>query len=251
MLIVADGAPGLTKAIEQCWPASDRQRCCVHRARNLYAKLPDRERERVKHAYWQALDERSDPSLSTSRTTPKDSPPRQILLNTTPVPAAGGGGGSGGGGSGGGGTGGVGAIGGKPGLPGNPKALPSLLGGLASLGSAAAVTNAGVVAIGTASNPPIASTTQSLTYGLAGAARAGRHGKQAVVVANGSTNIPSGTRRTVTLKLTSAGRTLLRRYKRLRTILKLTARGTDGRSASEALSVTLKVAQPVKRRRPR
>ena len=57
MLIVADGAPGLIKAIEQCWPASDRQRCCVHRARNLYAKLPDRERERVKHAYWQALDE--------------------------------------------------------------------------------------------------------------------------------------------------------------------------------------------------
>jgi transposase-like protein len=44
MLIVADGAPGLVKAIEQCWPASDRQRCCVHRARNLYAKLPERER---------------------------------------------------------------------------------------------------------------------------------------------------------------------------------------------------------------
>ena len=41
MLIVGDGAPGLIKAIEQCWPASDRQRCCVHRARNLYAKLPD------------------------------------------------------------------------------------------------------------------------------------------------------------------------------------------------------------------
>jgi putative transposase len=57
MLIVADGAPGLNKAIEQCWPASDRQRCCVHRARNLYAKLPERERERVKHAYWRALDD--------------------------------------------------------------------------------------------------------------------------------------------------------------------------------------------------
>jgi putative transposase len=57
MLIVADGAPGLIKAIEQCWPASDRQRCCVHRARNLYAKLPERERERFKHAYWQALDD--------------------------------------------------------------------------------------------------------------------------------------------------------------------------------------------------
>jgi putative transposase len=57
LLIVADGAPGLTKAIEQCWPASDRQRCCVHRARNLYAKLPERERERVKQAYWRALDD--------------------------------------------------------------------------------------------------------------------------------------------------------------------------------------------------
>jgi transposase-like protein len=57
MLIVADGAPGLVKAIEQCWPASDRQRCCVHRARNLYAKVPERERDRIKHAYWQALDD--------------------------------------------------------------------------------------------------------------------------------------------------------------------------------------------------
>jgi putative transposase len=57
MLVVADGAPGPTKAIEQCWPASDRQRCCVHRARNLYAKVPDRERERIRRAYWQALDE--------------------------------------------------------------------------------------------------------------------------------------------------------------------------------------------------
>jgi putative transposase len=57
MLIVADGAPGLITAIEQCWPASDRQHCAVHRVRNLLAKLPERERERVRRAYWQALDE--------------------------------------------------------------------------------------------------------------------------------------------------------------------------------------------------
>jgi putative transposase len=57
MLIVADGAPGPIKAIEQCWPASDRQRCCVHRARNLDAKLREREREQVKHASWRALDD--------------------------------------------------------------------------------------------------------------------------------------------------------------------------------------------------
>jgi putative transposase len=67
MLIVADGAPGLIKAIEQCWPASDRQRCCVHRARNLYAKLPERERERVKHAYWQALDDAINENDATQR----------------------------------------------------------------------------------------------------------------------------------------------------------------------------------------
>jgi hypothetical protein len=56
LLVVADGAPGLIKAAEQCWPASDRQHCAVHRVRNLLAKLPERERERVRHAYWQALD---------------------------------------------------------------------------------------------------------------------------------------------------------------------------------------------------
>jgi putative transposase len=57
MLIAADGAPGLIKAIEQCWPACDRQHCAVHRVRNLLAKLPDRERERVRKTYWQALDD--------------------------------------------------------------------------------------------------------------------------------------------------------------------------------------------------
>jgi putative transposase len=67
MLIVADGAAGLIKAIERCWPASDRQRCRVHRARNLYAKLPDRERERVKQAYWRALDDAISPSDARQR----------------------------------------------------------------------------------------------------------------------------------------------------------------------------------------
>jgi putative transposase len=60
LLVVADGAPGLIKAVEQCWPASDRQHCAVHRVRNLLAKLPERERERVRRAYWQALDDAID-----------------------------------------------------------------------------------------------------------------------------------------------------------------------------------------------
>ncbi len=57
LLVVADGAPGLIGAIEQLWPRSDRQRCTVHRLRNVLAKLPKRERERVRLAYWRALDE--------------------------------------------------------------------------------------------------------------------------------------------------------------------------------------------------
>jgi putative transposase len=60
MLIVADGAPGLIKAVAQCWPASDRQHCAVQRVRNVLAKLPESERERVRQSYWQTLDEAID-----------------------------------------------------------------------------------------------------------------------------------------------------------------------------------------------
>ena len=67
LLIVADGAPGLIKAIEQCWPASDRQHCAVHRVRNLLAKLPERERERIRQGYWQALDDATDERDGSNR----------------------------------------------------------------------------------------------------------------------------------------------------------------------------------------
>lgn len=35
-----DGAPGLIRAFEECWPQSLRQRCLAHRMRNLEAKVP-------------------------------------------------------------------------------------------------------------------------------------------------------------------------------------------------------------------
>ena len=59
-LTVVDGAPGLNRAITELWPEADRQRCTVHRLRNIMAKLPRRDealRERVHAAYWEALDE--------------------------------------------------------------------------------------------------------------------------------------------------------------------------------------------------
>jgi putative transposase len=40
VLITSDGAPGLIRAIEEMWPRSLRQRCLVHRMRNIVAKLP-------------------------------------------------------------------------------------------------------------------------------------------------------------------------------------------------------------------
>ena len=54
-LVVADGAPGLISAVEEIWPRADRQHCAVHRLRNLLAKLPKSEHDRVRFNYWSAL----------------------------------------------------------------------------------------------------------------------------------------------------------------------------------------------------
>ena len=40
LLIVSDGAPGIIRAIEECFPGSARQRCLAHRMRSLAAKVP-------------------------------------------------------------------------------------------------------------------------------------------------------------------------------------------------------------------
>lgn len=41
VLITSDGAPGLIKAIEEAFPNSLRQRCLVHKKRNILVKLPE------------------------------------------------------------------------------------------------------------------------------------------------------------------------------------------------------------------
>jgi transposase-like protein len=41
LLVVSDGAGGIIKAIETCFPRSERQRCLAHRMRNLVAKVPE------------------------------------------------------------------------------------------------------------------------------------------------------------------------------------------------------------------
>jgi putative transposase len=56
-LIVADGAPGIWKAVRELWPLAERQRCTVHALRNLTSKLPERHHAEVKARYWQILDD--------------------------------------------------------------------------------------------------------------------------------------------------------------------------------------------------
>jgi putative transposase len=41
LLAVTDGAPGLIRAVETCFPRAVRQRCLVHRLRNLRSKAPE------------------------------------------------------------------------------------------------------------------------------------------------------------------------------------------------------------------
>lgn len=41
--------------------------CAVHRLRNLLAKLPERERERIRDAYWEALDDATSPADGRDR----------------------------------------------------------------------------------------------------------------------------------------------------------------------------------------
>jgi putative transposase len=41
LLVVSDGAPGVIRAIEECFPRALRQRCLAHKIRNLQGKVPD------------------------------------------------------------------------------------------------------------------------------------------------------------------------------------------------------------------
>jgi putative transposase len=56
LLVISDGAPGLIAAIEQAFPKALRQRCLIHRARNIVAKIPAGTQAEVKDAYWKIFD---------------------------------------------------------------------------------------------------------------------------------------------------------------------------------------------------
>jgi putative transposase len=56
LLGISDGAPGLTGAFDRAFPASLRQRCLVHRARNTLAKVSAHDQAEVKADFWAIFD---------------------------------------------------------------------------------------------------------------------------------------------------------------------------------------------------
>jgi transposase-like protein len=56
LLVISDGAAGLVGAIERSLAKSLRQRCLIHRARNILAKVPAHAQAEVKKAFWSIFD---------------------------------------------------------------------------------------------------------------------------------------------------------------------------------------------------
>lgn len=57
LLGISDGAPGLIAAFEAEFSKSLRQRCLIHRCRNLLAKVPRHAKDDVKRAFWAIFDD--------------------------------------------------------------------------------------------------------------------------------------------------------------------------------------------------
>jgi transposase-like protein len=56
LLVISDGAKGLIAALEQTFPRALRQRCLIHRLRNILAKTPAGMHAEIKDAYWKIFD---------------------------------------------------------------------------------------------------------------------------------------------------------------------------------------------------
>ncbi len=56
LLVISDGAAGLIGAVERTMGAALRQRCLIHRARNVLAKVPRHAQTEVKADYWAIFD---------------------------------------------------------------------------------------------------------------------------------------------------------------------------------------------------
>jgi transposase-like protein len=77
LLVVTDGAAGLIRAAEMCFPRGVRQRCLVHRLRNLRSKAPETQWQEIAirtRAYYEAV----SPALAPLRRDDFVQPPQQL-----------------------------------------------------------------------------------------------------------------------------------------------------------------------------
>lgn len=61
LLGISDGGQGLINAIETSFPVMHRQRCLIHRARNVLAKIPPEYQDAMKAEYWQIFEDITAP----------------------------------------------------------------------------------------------------------------------------------------------------------------------------------------------
>jgi transposase-like protein len=70
LLGISDGAPGLCGAFDRAFPTSLRQRCLIHRARNVLAKVSAHDQAEMKADYWKIFDirdaEPGDPAVAVA-----------------------------------------------------------------------------------------------------------------------------------------------------------------------------------------
>jgi transposase-like protein len=60
LLVTSDGAAGLVSAVERTMTAALRQRCLIHRCRNIVAKVPKHAQSDIKTDYWKIFDVADD-----------------------------------------------------------------------------------------------------------------------------------------------------------------------------------------------
>jgi hypothetical protein len=102
------------------------------------------------------------------------------------------------------------------------------------------------LAFGKATNPPTATTTQTLTLPAATASRAGKP-KKPVVLGVGKTTVPSGKSAALRLTLNSRARAVLAKGHKLKATLTIVATNPQGESGTVTRAVTVRPAKKKRR----
>jgi putative transposase len=83
LLVISDGAGGLINAAETVFARSLRQRCLIHRARNVLAKVPAHAQVEIKAAYWSIFDATTSTSSPASNSSARCRPESTGSLSAT------------------------------------------------------------------------------------------------------------------------------------------------------------------------